>query len=228
MQAKDVMTTPVISVLEETRVHDLVRLLLEHRISALPVVDEDQNVVGMVSEGDLLLTPEAARGKQAWWLSALMLGGTLDYDRIHSSTAADVMNRPVVTVTEDTPLEEIARILERRHIKRVPVLREGKLVGIVSRANLLHGLANEIIEHHEPGAAADRSLRARVVDALRQEPQLASLLMNVTVNDAVVKLWGVVDNDSQRDAAERAARSTDGVRLVENNLGPGPVSGLPI
>jgi osmotically-inducible protein OsmY len=92
----------------------------------------------------------------------------------------------------------------------------------------LHGLANEIIEQHEPGAAADRSIRARVVDALRQEPQLASLLINVTVNDAAVKLWGVVENDSQRETAERAAEATAGVESVENNLGPGPVSGLPI
>lgn len=138
------------------------------------------------------------------------------------------MNRPVVTVTEDTPLEEIARILERRHIKRVPVLREDRLVGIVSRANLLHGLANDIIEQHEPGAAADRALRARVVDALGHEPLLASMLVNVTVNDGAVTLWGVVENDAQRDAAERAARTAEGVRSVENNLGPGPVSGLPM
>jgi hypothetical protein len=182
----------------------------------------------MVSEGDLLLAPEAASGKQVWWLSALMLGGTLDYDRIHSSTAGDVMNRPVVTVDEDTELGEIARLLERRHIKRVPVLRDGKLAGIVSRANLLHGLSNRIIEQHEPGAAADRAVRARVVNALRQEPLLASKLINVTVRDGDVTLWGVVDNAAERDAAESAARAAEGVGSVENNLGPGPVSGLPI
>ena len=228
MQAKDVMTTPVVSVAEQTRVHEVVRLLLDHRISAVPVLDRDERVIGMVSEGDLLLGPEAVGGKQAWWLSVLMLGGTLDYERIHSSTAGDVMNRPVVTVEEDTPLTEIARVLERRHIKRVPVVKDGKLVGIVSRANLLHGLANDIIEQHEPGAAADRAVRVGVVNALRQESPLTSLLINVTVKDGVVTLWGVVDNDSQRDAAEQAAMSISGVTSVENNLGPGPVSGLPI
>lgn len=228
MQARDVMTTPVISVQEQTQIHDVVRLLLAHRISAVPVVDADQRVLGMVSEGDLLSSPDARRGQQAWWLSALMMGGTPDYERIHSSTAADVMNHPVVAVAEDTPLREIARILERKHIKRVPVLRDGKLVGIVSRANLLHGLANDIIEQHEPGTAADRAVRTRVVDALAHEPLLASLLINVMVNDGAVELWGVVENDSQRDAAERAARATQGVRSVENHLGRGPVSGLPL
>lgn len=228
MQAKDVMTTRVITAQEETRVHDLVRLLLEHRISAVPVVDEDQRVLGMVSEGDLLLAPETPSGRQVWWLSALMVGGTIDFDRIHSSTAGDVMSRPVVTVNEDTELHEIARVLERRHIKRVPVLRDGKLAGIVSRANLLHGLSNEIIELHEPGAAADRAIRVRVVNALIQERILESKRINVTVRDGDVRLWGVVDNDAEREAAERAAQAVEGVRSVESNLGPGPVSGLPV
>ena len=227
MQAKDVMTTPVISVWEETRVHEVVRLLLEHRISAVPVVDEDQRVVGIVSEGDLLLAPDASRGRQAWWLTALMSGGTLDYERIHASTAGDVMSRPVVCVEEHTPLRDIARTLERRHIKRAPVVRDGALVGIVSRANLLHGLADEIIEDHEPGAAANRALRVRVVNALRKEPLLASRLVNVTVNDGVVSLWGEVENDAQRDVAARVAQAVDGARSVENHLGLEPVSGLP-
>jgi CBS domain-containing protein len=222
------MTTTVIAVPEETRVHDLVRLLLEHRISAVPVIDEHRRVVGMVSEGDLLAAPEAVRGKQAWWLSALMLGGTLDYDRIHSSTAGDVMSQPVIAVEEDTSLTEIASLLERKHIKRVPVLRDGALVGIVSRANLLHGLSSEIIERHEPGAARDRAIRSRVVDALHHDPLLASLLINVTVNEGAVVLWGVVENDAQSDAAGAAARAAEGVTSVENNLGPGPVSGLPL
>jgi CBS domain-containing protein len=228
MQAKDVMTTPVISVSEQTRVHDVVRLLLEHRISAVPVVDADQRVLGMVSEGDLLRAPGQARGRQVWWLTVLMLGGTLDYERIHGSTAGDVMNHPIVAVAEDTPLNEIARLLERRQIKRVPVLRDGRLVGIVSRANLLHGLAGDIIEQHEPGAAANRSVRDLVVDALRHEPLLASRLINVTVNDGTVALWGVVENGAQRDAAERAARGVTGVRSVENNLCHEAVSGLPV
>lgn len=228
MQAKDVMTSPVISVSEQTRVHDVVRLLLEHRISALPVTDARQRVVGMISESDLLRAPEQVRGKQVWWLTALMLGGTLDYERIHGSTAGDVMNRPVVAVAEDAPLNEIAKLLERRHIKRVPVLRDGRLVGIVSRANLLHGLASDIIEQHEPGAGADRAVRAHLVDALQREPLLASRLINVTVSDGVVALWGTVENDAQHDAATRIAQAVAGVTSVENNLGPEPVSGVPI
>jgi hyperosmotically inducible protein len=92
----------------------------------------------------------------------------------------------------------------------------------------LHGLAGDIIEQHEPGAAADRSVRAHVVDALRHEPLLASRLINVTVHDGAVALWGPIENGAQRDAAEQAARAVSGVRSIENNLGPEPVSGLPI
>lgn len=228
MQARDIMTTRVISVGEDTPVQDVVRRLIEHGISAVPVVDARGVVVGMLSEGDLLASPEAALRRQVWWLSALMVGGTVDFERIHGSTAADVMSSPVVSVSGDTSLAEIARLLERKHIKRVPVLDAGRLVGIVSRANLLHALANDIIEQHQPGAGEDRALRQRVVAALGKEPLLSALLVNATVNDGVVSLWGVVENDAQREAAERAAQGIDGVRSVDNHLGPAPVSGLPL
>ena len=232
MRATDVMTTPVISVMEDAPVHDIVRALLKHRISAVPVVDESRHVVGIVSEGDLLSAPgalpEGGYGKQAWWLAAMMLGGSLDFDKLHGRTASEIMTRRVFTVDEDARLAEIARILEQKHIKRVPVLKDGRLVGIVSRANLLHGLSNDIIEEHEPGAAQDREIRAHVVDALRHQSELDSHIINVTVKGGIVKLWGVVDNEAARDTAQRAAEGVAGAESVENNLGPGPVSGLPI
>ena len=232
MQAKDVMTSPVISVLEETAVHDIVRLLLKHRISAVPVVDQSEHVVGIVSEGDLLsppgALPDGTYTKQAWWLAAMMLGGSLDFDKLHGRTAGEVMTRRVFAVDEATQLAEIAQLLEKRHIKRVPVLNAGRLVGIVSRANLLHGLSNDIIESHEPGAAEDRAIRAHVVDAIRQQPSLESYVINATVRAGAVKLWGVVDNDDARQVAQRTAENVAGVASVQNNLGPGPVSGLPL
>ena len=229
MQAKDVMTSKVISVTADTPVHDLVRLLLRHRISALPVVDDSRQVVGIVSEGDLLsAAPEGIYGKPAWWLAGLMVGANLDYEQIYERTASEVMTREVTTVEEDTPLAAIAKTLEREHIKRVPVLKDGKLVGIVSRANLLHGLANDIIERHEPGWAADRTIRAHVVDALRHESALDAHVINVTVREGVVTLWGVVDGEAARAAAQRLAMAVADVKSVENHLGPGPVSGLPM
>jgi len=138
------------------------------------------------------------------------------------------MTRNVFTVDEDTPVNEIAELLSRQNIKRVPVLRDGRLVGIVSRANLLHGLANVIIDHHEPSAAKDRRLREELLKILLEKPELEGVLVNVTVNNGNVRLWGVVENPDQAAAAERAARSLVAVKSVENNLTPAPISGVPV
>jgi CBS domain-containing protein len=230
MQAKDVMTANVISVSSDTPVHEIVRLLLKYRISAVPVVDSARNVVGMVSEGDLL-RPEGTSGgwrRGSWWLEAFFAGEALSDEKTYGRTASAVMTRDVITVSEDTPLKEIAELLEHHHIKRVPVLADGRLVGIVSRANLLHGLADTIVEHHEPGAARDRQLRQELIKILIGEHKLDTVLVNVTVNHGRIRLWGVVDNAEQAAAAEAAAKSLPGVRSVENNLGPGPMSGEPV
>jgi CBS-domain-containing membrane protein len=143
-------------------------------------------------------------------------------------TANAVMTQNVITVDEDTPLNEIAELLERHHIKRVPVLSDGKLAGVVSRANLLHGLANSIVDHHEPGAAKDRQLRDELVKILVGKHELDTALVNVTVSDGIVRLWGVVENADQAAAAEIAAKSVPGVKSLENNLSPGPMSGVPV
>ena len=138
------------------------------------------------------------------------------------------MTRKVITVDEETPLNEIAELLERHHIKRVPVLKDGKLAGIVSRANLLHRLANTIADRHEPGAAKDRQLRDELVKMLPADHELDTALVNVTVTDSNVRLWGVVENAGQATAAETAAKSLPGVKSLINNLGTGPISGVPI
>ena len=230
MQAKDVMTAKVVSVSKDTLIHEVVGLLLKYRISAVPVIDGTRQLVGMVSEGDLL-RPEGtshAGARQPWWLAAVLARHGLSYDGLQSRTAGDVMTQKVYSVDEDASLAEIAELLERRHIKRVPVLRNGQLVGIVSRANLLHGLANTIIEHHEPGAAKDRELRAELTKLLLDKHELDGVLINVMVQDGNVRLWGRVDNSQEAALAESAAKSLPGIKSVENNLGPGPMSGVPV
>jgi CBS domain-containing protein len=230
MQAKDIMTVNVISVPEDTPVHELVGLLLKHRISALPVVDSARKVVGIVSEGDLLRPEGASRAEMRgpWWLEAFFAGLPVTYEKAQGRTAGAMMTRNVITVDENTPLNEIAELLERHHIKRVPVVSEGRLAGIVSRANLLHGLANTIVDHHEPGAAKDRQLRQELMKILLDEHKLDTVFVNVTVRDGNVRLWGVVENADEAAAAEGAAKNLPGVRSVENNLGPGPMSGVPV
>jgi CBS domain-containing protein len=216
------MTTSVVSVSTDTPVHEIVSTLLKHGISAVPVLDAGQHVVGIVSEGDLLLDSDAPTlegpGEQAWWLATLVLGGSIDYDKLRARTAGEIMTSRVISVGEDAGLADIARLLERNSIKRVPVLNDNKLVGIVSRANLLHGLASSIAERHEPGIAHDRGIRVRVVDALRNQVLLNSQLINVTVTDGVVELWGAVDNDEQRKCAEQTADGVDGVSSVRSSL----------
>jgi CBS domain-containing protein len=230
MQAKDIMTVNVVSVSEDTSVHEIVSLLLKYRISAVPVIDGAGKVVGIVSEGDLLRGEGTSRARvhHPWWLEAVFVGQTVAYDKARGARAGVVMTRNVITVDEETPLNEIAELLERHHIKRVPVLKGGRLAGIVSRANLLHGLANTIVDYHEPGAAKDRQLRNELVKMLLAKHELDTALVNVTVTNGNVRLWGVIENASQAAMAEAAAKSLPDVKSVINNLGTGPVSGVPI
>lgn len=218
MLARDVMTTPVLAVRPDTEVQDIAALLLECRISAVPVVDESGRLHGIVSEGDLINRADAGtRHRRSWWLE--MLSGpeeqSREYLRAHGRRAEDVMTRDVVTTSEDTPLPQVAALLERHHVKRVPVLRGGKLVGIVSRANLLQGFA--LSEPTWPMLQDDRQIRDALNKALK-EAGLPLHQINVTVNNGEARLWGWIDAEVQRQAALAAAESTPGVESVEDNL----------
>ena len=222
MQAMDVMTKNVITVQPDTGVPEIARLLLTHRISAVPVVDEDRRLLGIVSEGDLMRRVETdTESRHSWWLEAI--SSTQDrareYVKSHGRKAKDVMTRGVIGVTEDTPLYEIAGLLEKHHIKRAPVTRGGRLVGIVSRANLLHGLAAKGVEVTGPGSSDDQTIRDNLLHALSKETGLDTALINVIVKDGVVQLWGLVGSDTERKAAQISAESIAGVKAVENNLG---------
>jgi CBS-domain-containing membrane protein len=167
--------------------------------------------------------------RSPWWLEAFFSRPeALFAGQAHGRTAGTVMTRNVITVDEDMPLNEIAELLERHHIKRVPVLRDGRLAGIVSRANLLHGLANTIVDHHEPGAAKDRQLRHELMKILLDDHKLDTVFVNATVSDGNVRLWGVVEHADEAAAAEVAAKALPGVKSVENNLGLSPMSGVPV
>src|SRR5437016_10449224 len=143
MRAADVMTTDVVAVGPDARVVEVAETLLASRISAVPVIGEGGELVGIVSEGDLMRRSETGtERRRAWWLEALVGRTTLanDYVQANAQKVADIMTRNVVTATPDTPLGEIAALLERHHIKRVPIVRDGKILGIVSRANLIQAL----------------------------------------------------------------------------------------
>lgn len=221
MQARDLMSTTVVTVSPETRVREIARLLLTRHISGVPVVDADNRVVGIVSEGDLMRRAETGtERRRSWWLSPFMDADELarEYVRSHGRRAADVMTRDVVTVTEDAPAGEIATVLERHRIKRVPVVRDERLVGIVSRADLLRGLAAQSPQRETRPSADDRAVRERLLQELRASDWASPESVNVVVTDRVVHLWGIVRTEQERQAMCVAASNVPGVRAVEDHL----------
>jgi CBS domain-containing protein len=218
MLAKDVMTTAVLTALPGTDVREIAQMLLERRISAVPIVDEQGRLRGIVSEGDLINRPESeTQHRQSWWLRLMSAPDeqAREFLRTHGTRAEDVMTDDVITVTEDTSLSKIAALLEKHRIKRVPVVRQGKLVGIVSRANLLQALAAS--RSATAAKREDREIRDALLAAF-DEAGLPMHLVNVIVSDGVVQLWGATDSSVQHEAARAAAESTPGVKRLENHL----------
>ena len=220
MKAKDVMTARVLTASPETTVRDIADLLLRHRISAVPVVDGEDRLLGIVSEGDLIHRAETGtdRRPRSWWLRLFADNATLaaEYVKSHGTKAADVMTAPVITVDEQADLAEIAAVLEKNQIKRVPVVRDGRVVGIVSRANLIQGLAAAKPEIAPPTADDDK-IRAGILQAIEAQPWSEHGVVNVTVANGIVEIWGVYTSDSEREATRITAENVGGVRDVRDH-----------
>ena len=220
MNAADVMTPDVITVSPDTPLEQVIALMLENRVSGVPVM-QDERLVGIISEGDLLRRAElGTQPRRSHLLEAFSSATTLaaEYARTHGRKASEVMTANVVTVEDTTPIAVIARVLETRRIKRVPVLRDGKLVGLVSRANLLRALSERLHAVPEP-LPNDRRIRMtvfNVVQAHKWGSRVAQL--DVTVQDGVVTLWGIVSSEEQRMAVRVAAENVPGVIRVEDRL----------
>ena len=226
MRARDVMVSPVITAKPSASVREVAQLFLKHRISAVPVVDDQDRIVGIVSEGDLLHRAEAATSRQrSWWLLALTSDETLagEYVKAHARRITDVMTTNVVTVGPDTPVHEIATLLERKAIKRVPVVENGRLVGVVSRANLIQAVGSARDTADAP--VSDSIIRETLVAHLKRQPWAHTSLVNITVTNGVVDLWGYMDSDAGRKAIRVAAEATKGVNAVNDNLVTRPVQG---
>lgn len=218
------MTAPALTVTPDRRVDHVANLLLERGISAVPVVDREGRLAGIVSEGDLVGRRADGRQRRPWWLEMLSSAEerARDYLRPRGATAGDVMTREVVTVGEHTPLPEIAALLEKHRIKRVPVVREAKVVGIVSRANLLHGLAASPAVDSVP--QEDRELRERVLAELGKAG-VATSSVNPIVRSGVVELWGAASSEAELRAARLAARNAAPRQRIEDHLSALPAPG---
>src|SRR6185295_3177296 len=219
MKARDVMVSPVVTGKASSTIREVAKTLLERRISAVPVVDDNGTVVGIVSEGDLLRRAELKTDKKySWWLQFLMGDEAVaaEFAKSHARTVGDVMTRSVITAPPDTPLGDIAALLEKNAIKRVPIVKDGKLVGIVSRANLVQAIASA--PRRRNVKVSDAAIRESLMSTLRTQRWAATSQLTITVHEGVVNLWGVSSSEAERQALRIAAENTPGVRAVHNNV----------
>ncbi|WP_213304041.1 CBS domain-containing protein [Paraburkholderia sacchari] len=221
MQASDIMTTDVVSVVSTATVFEAAELMAKHHISGLPVVDEAGTIIGLVSEGDLLRRVETGTGKpQRSWLAEFLYSTrklAAEYLKEHAVKVSDIMTENVISVLPATPLAEVADLLERHRIKRVPVVADGKVLGIVSRSNLVAALARAAQAGPEV-LASDEAIRQSVLHALDGH-RWAMPAENIVVKDGVVHLWGTVTSEEERKAISVCAERVAGVKGIEDHLG---------
>lgn len=218
MVAQDVMTSTVVTVDPGASIQDAARLLMEHRVSGLPVVDGSGRVIGLVTEADLIVRQKSPARRASWWHRFLADPEQLaeEYRKTAGSTVGDVMTARVVCVDPRTPIQAIAALMERRGIKRVPVVSEGRLVGIVSRADLVKALATGARGQVMP--VADAEIVRAINDRLDAEPWAHRSGVMVKSEAGVVEVWGLVESESEKAATAAAARTVSGVRAVRNYL----------
>src|SRR5215470_7118075 len=227
MKARDVMTWSAITVKPDESVARAVQLMLQNKISGLPVVDDQGQLAGIVTEGDFLRRGELGTQRQRpRWLEFLLGPGRLasEYVRASRQKVSQVMTTEAKTITPETPLEDVVRLMERHRVKRLPVVQDGKLVGMVSRADLLHALGN-VARELKPVAGDDATIREQIIAECAKQPWASRI--NVVVRDGVVGLWGVITDDRKRDAFIVAAENVPGVKDVHDHLAwIEPMSGM--
>jgi CBS domain-containing protein len=220
MKARDVMTPDPVCISVDASIAEAIQLMLERKFSGLPVVDAGGSLVGIVTEGDLLRRIETGtQHKRSTWMEFILGAGRLadEYKQAAGRKVKDLMTPDLQTVSEDAPLDDIVRLMERHRIKRVLVVREQKLVGIVTRANLLHAFASVVAET-KTDDASDASIRDQLYAELKAQPWAPLNLVNIVVRNGIVRLWGSLLDERQRGAIVVAAENIPGVKGVEDNL----------
>jgi CBS domain-containing protein len=220
MKAVEIMTRNPVTVGPEASIMKAVGLMLQRRISGLPVVDRGGALVGIVTEGDLLRRTETGTQRhRPRWLEFLIGPGHLadEYVQACGRKIHEVMTQNVVTIAEDTPMDEIVHIIESRRIRRLPVLREGRLVGIVSRANLVRALAS-LARETRPSPVDDAAIQRHLLAELEKQPWAPVALINVIVRNGAVHLWGALTDERERRGIRVAAENTPGVKCVVDHL----------
>jgi CBS domain-containing protein len=218
MRAHQIMTKPVITVFPDTTIVEAANIMLQRHVSGLPVV-EGGKLVGVVSEGDFIRRSEiGTQRKRGRWLRFILGPGksASDFVQEHGRRVSEVMTRDPLTITEDTALAEIVDLMEKNNVKRLPVVRDGNVVGIVSRANLLQAVASLAREVPDP-TADDDHIRERIISSMEKN-DWCPFGLSVIVKDGIVHLSGVITEENSRQAAVVAAENVEGVKKVHDHL----------
>lgn len=235
MQAKDIMVegANVVTVRPDDSIYTAIRLMLKKGISGLPVVEEGsletRKLVGIVTEGDFLRRRETKTlRRRPRWLEFFAAPGKLaeEYTRASGRKIREIMTTPVITVTEDTPIEDVVQLMEQQHVKRLPVVRCDTLVGIITRANMLRALVREAGKMMTL-TADDADIKDRLLAELKRQPWGSAPLIDVNVKDGTVKLTGAIMDERERSAIVVAAENVPGVRAIEDHMAfVEPMSGM--
>ena len=219
MRAYQIMTRPVITVAPETPIVDAANTMLQRHVSGLPVVDKAGHLVGIISEGDFIRRSEIGTQRVRGRFLKFILGSgkeATDFVHEHGRKVAEIMTPDPLTINEDTDLEKTVELMEKNGVKRLPVMRGDKLVGIVSRSNLLQAVASLSREIPDP-TADDDHIRNRIIDTLGKNTW-CPFGLSVTVRDGIVHLSGVITEERSRQAAIVAAENVTGVKKVHDHL----------
>jgi CBS domain-containing protein len=218
MNASELMTRPAVTIAADATIDEAVQLMIDRKLSGLPVVDPAGRLVGMLSEGDLLRRVEfGTEKKRPRWLDFILGPGAqaIDYVHAHGRRVSEIMTDTPIGVAEQTPVADIVDIMEKRHIKRLPVLRDGKVLGIVARADIIRGLAQQKIV---TAPKTDRDIRNRIIEEMKAQKWAPVGLIGVDVDHGEVTLSGAILDEREREAIRVVAENTPGVSVVHDHL----------
>ena len=220
MIVADVMTRHCITIAPDATVEEAVNLMLSRHISGVFVVDKTGHLAGVITEGDLLRRDElGTQHNRPWWLRLFVSPArqAADFTRANGRHVRDVMTEDVISIAQDAPLEGVVTAMEANRIKRLPVTADGKVVGVVSRTDLLRALIGRA-RTSDPLPVDDRTIRAAIMTALEAQSWAPMTTLNVTVANAVADVWGTITNEEERRAIHVVVENTAGVKEVHDHL----------
>jgi len=231
MKAKDVMTHCLVSITPDAPIRDAIARMISHQVSGMPVIEKDGTPVGMITESDFLRRAEMhTEAPQRRWLELLLGPASVadEYSRSHGRTVKDVMSAELVTAGKETPLSEVVQLMEEHGIKRVPIVEDGRVVGIVSRADLMTALGELLLKPRPSAGHADEAIRRAVLSEMRKQPWCPVHALTVKVRDGVVELDGTVFDERQRHALSVLVQNVDGVKRIRDLLTLQEATGAPV